>query len=77
VHAAILNFTGSSVSGQHIISTGVLGRMLVAAPKAAALRACSVGVVVGRGGTEALLALVVAAEEVLEEDGDKEEEAVK
>jgi hypothetical protein len=70
MHATTLNFTRGRVGGQHIVRTGILGSVLVAAPEAAALRACAVGVVVCGRGAEALLALVVAAEEELEEDGD-------
>ena len=49
-----------------------IGGVLLAAPP---LAAAAPSVAVSRGGTEALLALVVAAEKDLEEDGDGEEEA--
>jgi hypothetical protein len=70
MHATIFNFTRRRVGGQHIVRAGILGSVLVATPEATALRACSVGVVVGRRGAEALLTLVMAAKEELEEDGD-------
>lgn len=48
------------------------GVILVATPEGLA---ATVGVTVGRGGTETLLALVVAGEQDLEEDGGQVEDA--
>lgn len=59
------------MAGQDIILAADLGAVLVAAPEGTT---ATVRVVVGRRGTEALLALVVASEQDLEEDGDQEEE---
>lgn len=59
-----LDFTGSGVAGEGIISCGVGG--LVAAPPAAA---ATRGIAICGRGTEALLALVVTGKKNLEEDG--------
>lgn len=60
------------MAGQSVYTPTGLGGVPLAAPP---LTAAAVGVVVGRGWAEALLALVVAGQEDLEEDGDEEEEA--
>jgi hypothetical protein len=67
-----LDISRGGVAGQSIHATTGLGVVLLAAPP---LTAGAVGVVVGGGRAEALLALVVAGKEDLEEDGDQEEEA--
>ena len=59
------------MAGQGIDATHGFRVVLVAAPESGAT---TVGVVVGRRGTETLLALMVACEQDLEEDGDQEEE---
>lgn len=70
---AHLDVIGGWVAGQDISAADVgFGVILVAAPEGLA---ATVGVTVGRGGTETLLALVVAGEKDLEEDGDQVEEA--
>lgn len=63
---------GGGVSGESVV-TGHIRAVLVAAPEPfAAAR----GISVGRRGAEALLALMVACQQDLEEHGDQEEEAV-
>lgn len=71
---ASLNVVRGRVCGEHVVSVNLLGGSLVATPEASTLSA--VGVTVGGRRTEALLASVVTAEKELEEDGDKEEEAI-
>lgn len=69
--AVHLNVLRSWVAGESIRTR--LRVVLLAAPP---LAAAAPGVAVGWGGAESLLALVVAGEQDLEEDGDGEEEAV-
>jgi hypothetical protein len=69
-----LDIGRGGVTRQSIYATTGLGVIPLAAPP---LTAGTVGVVVGGGRTEALLALVVAGQEDLEEDRDEEKEAGK
>lgn len=66
-----LNVVRSGVAGQGISGAGSFGVVLVAAPEGTT---ATVSVVVGGRRTEALLALVVASKQDLEENGDQEEE---
>ena len=70
--SAHLDIGRGGVAGESVHATARLRDILIAAPP---LTASAVGVVVGRGGAEALLTLVVAGQQDLEEDGDEEEEA--
>lgn len=64
-----LDVTGGRVTGQSVAASVKV--VLVAREPVATAAG---GVAVGRGGTEALLALVVTGQEDLEKDGDKEQE---
>lgn len=64
---AHLDFTGSRVARQGVVSRGRIGRSVAAPPTATATRSIAV---CGRG-TKALLALVVTGKQDLEEDGDQ------
>lgn len=67
LRGAQFHIVGRRVTGKHVIAAAGLGVvLLVATEEAPALGA--VGVSVCRGGTEALLALVVAGVQDLEED---------
>ena len=68
---SVLDVGRSGVAWQGVV-TVCLGVVLVASPEPLA---ATRGVAVSGGGTETLLALVVAGQEDLEQDGDEEEEA--
>jgi hypothetical protein len=60
---------------KHVVRRVGVGAPLVLAAEPAAATTAAVGVSVGRGRAETLLALVVAGEEDLKQDGDQEEAA--
>lgn len=66
-----LDIVRGGVTRKGISGAGGFGVVLVAAPESTT---ATVGIVVGRRRTEALLALVVAGKQNLEENGDQEEE---
>lgn len=71
--ATVLNLTRSGVSRENIGTISDSGGGLVAAPEGTTSTS---SVAVSRGGTEALLTLVVASQTDLEKDANCEEEAI-